>query len=76
MLIKFLHYELVCPNIHLMPSGGKFSYEQHYFQVIFLIRELIVGEVDVQNAVGSGCPPCKAPQNGGAAESNLNLILI
>lgn len=60
MLIKFLWDELVCPNIHLMLAGGKLSSTQNYFQVIILIRELIVGEVYVQNAVGSGYPPCKA----------------
>lgn len=75
MLIKFRWYELVCPNIHLMPSGGKFSSAQNYFQVIILIRELIVREVYVQNAVESGRPPCKALQEGRAAENNLDLIL-
>lgn len=59
-----------------MPSGGKFSYAQDYFQVIFLNRELIVGEVHVQNAMSSGFPPWKALQNGGAAETSLDLILI
>jgi len=57
-----------------MPSDRKFGYAQNYFQVI-LFRELIAGQVPLQNALGSGCPPCKALQNGGAAETNLDLII-
>lgn len=72
VLIKFLWYEQVCPNIHLIPSGGKFCSAQNYFQVIILFRELIVREVCVQNAVRSGSPPCKALQQGRAAENNLD----
>lgn len=57
-----------------MSPGGKFSYAQNDFQAIFLMREVIVGEVRVQNAAGSGCPPCKDLQNGGTAETHLDLI--
>lgn len=71
VLIKFLWYEQVCPNIHLMPSGGKLISAQNYFQVIALIRELIVREVHVRNAVGSGRPPCKPYRGVGQLRTTL-----